>query len=425
MTENTERNNEHCQNKKSIINNLLLIFSNAFSINTVSITDNPWPLFFLSITVYSALSIIFVLSIIFLFFIIDNLIPGISLPKLSDTATTASTIIQATFAAAVVFGASMAVVAYASRAERLAKRQTEAHIRMSSIVGIQAVASAIDIVKTYVDSEISVMNSAEIKIYKITSYPAIIINRIQESIEMIKKQPIDDTKIDSLASIEAKNISPIAVELISSMIDILHDITRIINLPVSGNIAVERICDNDLIDKIKRKIESGKDTILCCLFQDHIINDVKNHKIIFSPNIDSIIKGRFGELIGLLVSDLSRSIRNNATERQIKTIITLGNKCTEKDLNNGLVIWVCGMLCNNEDCLIMRIIANYYRYSPHINHDAYIKFIKLSAKSLNIGYDTIETDGMASSIENHLMSIYNLDEQPKEREPELIGFFCG
>ena len=133
---------------------------------------------------------------------------------------------------------------------------------MSSIVGIQAVASAIDIVKTYVDSEISVMNSAEIKIYKIISYPAIIISRIKESIDMIKKQPIDDTKIDSLASIEAKNISPIAVELISSMIDILHDITRIINLPVSGNIAVERICDKHLIEKIKRKIESRKDTIL-------------------------------------------------------------------------------------------------------------------------------------------------------------------
>jgi len=377
-------------------------------------------LFFISIGAYVILSAIFVLAII------HNYFPGISLPKLSDAATTASTLIQATFAAAVVFGASMAVVAYASRAERIAERQKQAHVRISSIVGIQAVASAVDIVKNNVDSNIRVIDSAVGKVCKISSHPVIIADSIMRHIVDIKSQPINDKAIDSMTSSAAKDVASLTSEAMSAILDISNDIMRIINLPVSGEIAVERICDKRLIEKIKQKTinEDKKDDILCALFKDHINSDST-----FSADIDCIIKRRFNELVGILVADLSRSIKNNVAEEQIKQVITmlLNSKYTGEKLYRAVQLMVCQVLSNDKDSLIMSIIANYYRYSSYITHDAYIKFIDIAADSINIGYEKSfksETGDMAREIGRHLIDVY-IPREPEERNPEFLGFICG
>ncbi len=417
MTKNTERKKELYPNKQSIINNLL---------TKTSLTNNPWPLFFLSIVVYSGLSVIFVLSIIFVFVIIHNFIPGVSLPKLSDAATTASTIIQATFAAAVVFGASMAVVAYASRAEKIAERQKKAQVMMSSIVGIQAVASAVEIVKKYADLEIIEINRvvfSAIKISQLSEYPTTITTSILKHLEKIKNKPIDDNEIDSLASISAKEIAPSIREAMSLVLDISNDVMRIINLPVSGNIAVERICDKYLIEKIKSKTKEDK--ALYLLFNNHITED---DDIQSSPNIDSVIKNKFRELISILVNDLSRSINNNVLEEQIKILLKiLLSKDKFGDYMNIVSEQICKILSNDGYSLIMSIIANYYRYSSYITHDAYIKFIDIAADSINIGYEKSfksETGDMAREIGRHLIDVY-IPREPEERNPEFLGFICG
>ncbi len=374
-------------------------------------------LFFISIGAYVILSAIFVLAII------HNYFPGISLPKLSDAATTASTLIQATFAAAVVFGASMAVVAYASRAERIAERQKQAHVRISSIVGIQAVASAVDIVKNNVDSNIRVIDSAVGKVCKISSHPVIIADSIMRHIVDIKSQPINDKAIDSMTSSAAKDVASLTSEAMSAILDISNDIMRIINLPVSGEIAVERICDKRLIEKIKQKTinEDKKDDILCALFK------VKNDSQL-PADIDCIIKRRFNELFGVLVVDLSRLLKINIEEK-IKQVITelLESKYTNEKFDFEVQLRVCQILSNDEESLITSIIANYYRYSSYITYDAYSKFIGISANSINIGYDQhfkSETEEMAHRIEQHLRDIY-LRMKPEEREPEFIGYICG
>ena len=385
-------------------------------------STSPWKVLFLSLSAYVVVSSLVIVAFVS-FFGVD---------KWSDIANTASTIVQATLAAAVIFGASMAVVAYASRAEKLMAQQKDimegqraAHAKMASIVTIQALSSAVDVVMANVATEIKLLTDILSDLHRIIGRPVAIVQIVYNEVVSIRMErpPKDEEerRIDAFLKERAFPIDNLIEELLSFM----NKMVTASSLPISGYLVARYVCDEFLIKKIRMRISStNPDPLFLSLFGKDKSDDEMKH----------MATSKFHVLIDILRNDPLRAVLKNdgSLTNTLKKVMMLSCSpgITDEEVWSHIQNDMCCILSNSGDQLMMTIAANYIKYSSTIISESYERLIDMATGAINDKTGGIEqrdedANRMAEELKKYLSNFYCTTRTREDTDPNLLGFFCG